>query len=110
MIDNKPTSPLDWPKIKVYGSDFTKDLHAMYDAITELELWDYICDNPPDENKGYMFGSDENIQRIGNHQKVIASGHSGATYAYSMRIMQLISKIGFSKFKAEYNLSQLFFL
>jgi len=99
MVDNKPTTPLDWPKIEVYGNDFTKDLQAMYDAITELELWNYINDNPPDEDKGYMFGSDQNIKRIGNHPKVIESGHSGATYAYAMRIMQRISEIGFNKFK-----------
>lgn len=102
MVDNKPNTPLDWPTIEVYNNDFTKDLQVMYDAITELELWAHIRNNPPDENNGYMFGSDENIQRIGNHQKVIASGHSGATYAYAMRIMQRISEIGFNKFKIEY--------
>ena len=98
-----PLSSLDWPKIKVYNNDFTPCLQNMYEAIDELKLWDYIRDNPPSDNTGYMFSNDINISRISNHQKVIDSGHTGATFAYSMRIMQMISKNGFNKFKEDFN-------
>lgn len=97
------SATLDWPHISVYNNDFTPCLQKMYDAITELELWDYIRDNPPDKNTGYMFSDDSNITRIGNHPKVLASGHTGMTFAYSMRIMQMIAKNGFNKFKEEFN-------
>lgn len=98
-----PVPPLDWPQIKVYGNDFTPCLQKMYAVISELELWDYIRDNPPDKNTGYMFSNEPNILKIGNHPKVIDSGHSGATFAYSMRIMQMIAELGFNKFKEEFN-------
>jgi hypothetical protein len=96
----------NWPLVKVYGSDFTKDLQSMYEVITELELWNYIRDNSPDEDKGYMFTHDETIHKIGSHPKVIESGHSGATYSYAMRIMQRISHVGFDQFKIEFNASE----
>tara|TARA_B100000902_G_C27225919_1_gene872178 strand:+ start:512 stop:826 length:315 start_codon:yes stop_codon:yes gene_type:complete len=93
----------DWPEIMVYNKDFTPCLQKMYEAISDLELWDYIRDNPPDKDKGYMFSSDSNILKIGNHEKVLDSGHSGATFAYSMRIMQNIAEVGFNEFKEDFN-------
>ena len=66
-----PVPPLDWPQIKVYDNDFTPCLQKMYEAISELELCDFIRDNPPDKNTGYMFSNESNITRIGNHPKVL---------------------------------------
>lgn len=109
LIYKKMTSTVllsDWPEIKVYNNDFTPCLQKMYEAISELELWDNIRDNPPDKNTGYIFSNDSNIKRIGNHEKVLGSGHSGATFAYSMRIMQTIAEVGFIKFKEDFNNSQ----
>ena len=97
-----PESFEDWPKITVYDNDFRSALHDMYTVINEKELWDHIRDNPPDPNKGYMFGSDDKINLIDNDQRVNQHGHSGATFAYSMRVMQRISKVGFQKFVEEY--------
>ncbi len=98
-----PTSFEDWPKITVYDCDFRSALHDMYTVINEKELWDYIKDNPPDPNKGYMFGSDDKINSIENDQRINRHGHSGATFAHSMRVMQRISKVGFKTFTEEYN-------
>ena len=56
----------DWPLIEVYGSDFRPSLKHMYEAITILNLWDFIRQNPPDEDAGYMFSNAEEIYQIGN--------------------------------------------
>jgi hypothetical protein len=50
-----------------------------------------------------MFGSDDKINLIENDQRVNQHSHSGATFAYSMRVMQRISEVGFQKFVEEYN-------
>ena len=98
---NKPNSINDWPEIKMYGGDFRHALHNLYIVIDEKELWDYIRENPPDPNKGYMFSDDNTISSIGNDQRINQDGHSGATFAYAMRVMQRISYVGFSKFCEE---------
>ena len=92
----------DWPLIEVYGSDFRPSLKHMYDAITILNLWDFIRQNPPDADKGYMFSNAEEIYQIGNHTLVERDGHSGATFAYAMRIMQKIAHVGWNNFVQEY--------
>lgn len=85
----------DWPLIKVYDSDFSKSLNDMYNVIEEKELWDYIKNNPPSPETGYMFSNDDIINQIGNDPRVIGSGHSGATFAYAM---QRIAEVGFAQF------------
>jgi len=91
----------DWPLIKVYNSDFRKSLNDMFNVIEEKELWDYIKNNPPSSETGYMFSNDDIINQIGNDPRVIDSGHSGATFAYAMRCMQRIAEIGFNQFVSE---------
>ena len=59
--------------------------------------------NPPDENAGYMFSNAEEIYQIGNHTLVQRDGHSGATFAFSMRIMQKIANVGWNNFVQEYS-------
>ena len=100
---NPPISPSDinnWPLMTIYGQDARKQLKEMHEAITELNLWQMIHDNPPREDRGYMWDTNLNdmLQQIGNHPNVIKYGHSGATFAFSMRIMQQISLIGFDQF------------
>ena len=91
----------DWPMLTVYNSDFRKSLNDMFNVIEEKELWDYIKNNPPSPETGYMFSNDDIINRIGNDPRVIGSGHSGATFAYSMRCMQRIANVGFAQFVLE---------
>ena len=95
---NKPTSIEDWPKITVYNSDFRQALHNMYCAIDENELWDYLRQNPPHPDKGFMFTISDEITKIGNDPRVQSDLHSGATFAYACRVMELIANIGFSEF------------
>jgi hypothetical protein len=91
-----PTSANDWPKITMYDTDFRSELHAMYEAITELKLWKEVAKDPGP--KGFMFSSEKYIEQIGNHPKVEKCGHSGATHAYAMRQMQQLARDGWSKY------------
>ena len=101
---NPPISPSsdinNWPFISIYGQDARKQLKEMHEAISQLELWQEIADNPPRGDCGYMWDSNLNemLNKIGNHPNVNKYGHSGASFAYSMRIMQQISLIGFDEF------------
>ncbi len=91
----------DWPLIKVYDSDFRKSLNDMYNVIEEKELWDYIKNYPPSPDTGYMFSNDPTINSIGYDPRVEESGHSGATFAYAMRVMQRIAEVSFEQFVEE---------
>ena len=66
----------------------------MADVITELNLWEHVRDNPPDE--GYAFSTDPNIARIAQHDSL--AEHSGASFALTMRHMQCIARDGFERY------------
>ena len=85
-----------WPKVIVYDTDFRKHLLEMADAITSLELWTWLKEYEPESEKGFMFSRNDNLNKIINETQ--NSGHSGATFAYSMRGMEMIAKSGFEEF------------
>jgi len=87
-------TPEDFPKIIVYGRDFRPDLCNMYQAITELDLWDTLRNEKPDS---YMFSDLPFIDRILSHPKVDGR-HSGATAAYCLRVMEYIADHGFDEY------------
>ena len=88
-----PANAKDWPEFLVYEYDFRTELVNMADAITKLELWDWMKDDNPPKDTGYMFWRHENIDKISN--TIVNNGHSGATFGYALRIMQFIAKNGF---------------
>ena len=92
-----PKNVNEWPVIKVYDRDFRQVLLNMANVITELELWEWLRNYSPDVNKGFMFSDEPNIYKIGD--QVLSDGHSGGTFAYAMRCMEIIAKEGFSKLK-----------
>lgn len=62
-----------------------------YETITKLDLWKWLAEYIPEENKGFMFSENENISKIVNTMKI---GHSGATFGWIMRHMEMIAKKG----------------
>lgn len=80
---------------------FINDSHSKqmledgYKTITDLDLWNWIANYTPEEGKGFMFSSHDNITKIGNAMK---TGHSGASYGWTMRNMESIAKNGWDKF------------
>ena len=71
-------------------------LETAYNAVTSLELWDYMK-NP---TKSYMCSSDKELDLIIN--KIVElgySGHSGGSFGYTMREMQYIAQHDLSQYK-----------
>jgi hypothetical protein len=66
-----------------------------YQTITDLELWDWMKTYEPEEGKGFIFSNHDNITKIGNTMK---TGHSGASYGWTMRSLESIAKNGWDKF------------
>ncbi len=85
------------------AGDFTfiKDSHSKamledaYNTITELALWDWMKSYTPEEGKGFMFSTHENITKLGSAMK---TAHSGASYGWTMRNMEAIAKNGWEAF------------
>lgn len=73
-----------------------------YNAITNLDMWDWIKLNPPPRHVGYMFWSDPNLDMISGK---LTFKHSGASFGCVMRQMQQISKHGLEQYKHTYCLS-----
>ena len=70
-------------------------------AITQLELWDFLKNF---NERSFMLSEDERINQIlkkigelGYH------GHSGGSFAVTMRHMEYIAKNGFENYKTTYS-------
>lgn len=72
-----------------------------YEAMDQLELWDWLKSFEPAENEGFMWSSDPNVQKIGNKMESLTSstGHSGMSFAITMRHLHYIAKNGLDSYK-----------
>lgn len=66
------------------------------DAITSCGLWEWLRDYTPDEGKGISFSTHPNLERIDTAMKY--QGHSGSSYAWTMRTMQQVARLGWATF------------
>jgi hypothetical protein len=73
-----------------WDADMLKD---MWDAVTAANAWDFMKTDPGDG--GFMFSRDPMIDRINAHVK---TGHSGASFGVTMRVMQGIARNGWDWF------------
>lgn len=76
----------------VYGAFETTMLKDAYQAITACDLWDWVKTFSPEDGKGFMFTRHPNLDRIEKEMKF--GGHSGASWAWTMRTMESIAKNG----------------
>jgi hypothetical protein len=93
-----PVTISDWPFI---CEKEKKDLQNTYESITDLNLWEFLQQNDPPQNMGFMFWNNEYINQIASHPKNTC--HSAASFAITMRIMQKIARIGFEQFCTEFS-------
>ncbi len=93
-----PKSIADWPAITMYTKDFRKELQVMFEVIDEANLWNMVKGDPGP--RGFILDGDYSV--ITDHPKVFACGHSGATQAYALRIMQQIAQNGWENFKTSF--------
>jgi hypothetical protein len=83
------------------GHPDARMLKNMYDAITAHTLWDWLENFTPEKDKGFMWSSSPEIGRIGSSPIVEADGHSGASFAFCMRHMEVIAKKGWITYYRE---------
>jgi hypothetical protein len=69
-------------------------------AVTVTEMWDWLKIYEPEKSEGFMFSSHPNLDKIGNN---MYGGHSGASYAWTMRQLEYIAKNGFEAFVTLWN-------
>ena len=74
----------------------------MHKAITQLQLWPQLRDQPPPEKTGYMYWNAPWVKQILQHPYVSGCGHSGATEAYCLRMMQVIAVQGWDYFVSNF--------
>ena len=85
----------------IHEDEHKKMLKTAYDAITQLELWDWITDEEPEA--GFMFSNDPNIRRIYNKIEELGySSHSGSSFAMTIRQIQFLARYGIDTFRQEY--------
>jgi hypothetical protein len=84
------------------GHSEEKMLKNMYEAIDELKLWDWLSTFTPEKKDGFMWSPASEISQIGNHPKVNSDGHTGASFAWCMRNMEVIAKKGWEHYYTEF--------
>ena len=89
---------MDPPFESIYGFNETVMLRDAYKAISRCELWDWIRTYEPQEGKGFIFSRDPNLDRISNELRY--EGHSGGSWAWTMRVMESIAKNGWEEHAA----------
>ena len=76
----------------MYSEHDAEMLNDAYDAITKCNLWDWFREFEPHANEGFMFTSHPNLDIL--HSNLKYTGHSGASFAMTMRVMQLVARSG----------------
>ena len=106
---SRPSSPKPAPRVNAFPDPGYFGMHPdakmlknMYDAITDLNLWNWLENFTPEKDKGFMWSSSPEIGHIGHHPKVDSDGHSGASFAWTMRHMEVIAKKGWIDYYREY--------
>jgi hypothetical protein len=84
------------PKGDFKGHDDEQMLKNMYDAITRLDLWDWLKTYKPEEGKGFLWSTADEITQISN--AVLDDGHSGPSFAFCLRHMESIAKNGWEHY------------
>jgi len=74
-----------------YTSDEQEMLEDAYKAIEKTKMWGYMKQEPGG-GEGYMYTDDEELRLI--HRHLEYDGHSGASFAWTMRTMQNIARLG----------------
>lgn len=66
-----------------------------YKAVDQVpSAWEWLRTESPPADKGYMFWGDPMLDAIGKNMKI---GHSGASFAITMRALQSIATMGWAK-------------
>ena len=78
------------------ASAFDRDmLHDGYRAVEQVpSAWEWLRTESPPADKGYMFWGHPMLSAISKKMEI---GHSGASFAITMRALQNIATLGWDK-------------
>jgi hypothetical protein len=76
----------------LYPAEDCVMLRDAYDAITKLNLWDWLRSFTPHPNEGFLLTNCVELLEITH--AMTYKGHSGASWATTMRVMESIAKAG----------------
>ena len=76
-------------------------LKSAHKAISTCELWEWLRMYMPHENKGFMWSSTTDLDRINQElwKDPLNGNHSGSSYGMVMRVMEYIAKNGYECYK-----------
>ena len=91
--------------------NFISDSHTRslvsngYQAVSQLELWDWMKSFTPATGDGFMWTSHPNVYKIMEKMESLPNppGHSGSSFAITMRQLELIAKNGIDKYKQQFS-------
>jgi hypothetical protein len=86
---------------------FIKDTHSRnlvingHHAVSRCEAWDFLKNFTPNNNEGFMFTNHPKVYEIGNMMESCPHppGHSGCSFAWTMRQLESIAKDGYEGYK-----------
>jgi hypothetical protein len=72
-----------------------------HEAVSQLELWEWMEKFDPPSSEGFMWTSHPNIYRIKNKMSLLSNnpGHSGASFAITIHHLRFIAKHGIQKYR-----------
>jgi len=62
----------------------------------KTDVWKFLREYSPPEGYGFMFCDNQIVSKIGSFME---SGHSGTSFAWTMRNLEFIAKNGIDKFR-----------
>ena len=72
-----------------------------YTAVSQLELWNWMKEYTPENDEGFAWSKHPYIYRIMDKMESLPNppGHSGCSFAVTMRELEYIAKNGIDKYK-----------
>jgi hypothetical protein len=61
--------------------------------------WEFLKKESPPEDRGFMFWGHPTLQSIANGMEI---GHSGGSFAFTMRLLEFIANKGWQEFYTKY--------
>ena len=105
MTSNSAFYPVSMTDPRLSNHKFDDNVRDGIDAVIKTTqqrescTWSYLRDTPPSEKTGYMFSHNPMFTVILGNMQV---GHSGGSYAWTMRNLQYIATHGLDAYIAEF--------
>jgi hypothetical protein len=67
-------------------------LESAFNAITQIEAWEFLKNYDPPQDKGFMWDNHSKVQEIQKTINEFYGGHSGSSMAWTIWKMKTIAK------------------